>query len=334
MTVRTFRAVAIVSVYNERDVLEQTTRDLIEQGINVHIIDNGSTDGSAETVRHLVGSGVIGIERLPDDGKGEPPRFRLRRILARKEELARTLDADWFINHDADELREAPWPAVRLADALALVDRLGWNAVDFEVFNFRPTHDGYRAGNDLRTSFRYAERVTAGNRAQIRCWKRGPAVDLVSSGGHEARFDGQNVFPIRFLLRHYPIRTQAHGERKVFHERQPRFDPDEIASGWHVQYADARPGMRFIRDPSAMTPFDLEAARVQLMVNHRALEEEVMTRLSLEERQRQLDGLFVETQRTLESEIATRRRLEGEVRTLQARLDEMVSANARKLERA
>ena len=41
---------------------------------------------------------------------------------------------------------------------------------------------------------------------------------------------------MRFLLRQYPIRSQAHGTRKVFSDRRARLDPEERALGWHVQY--------------------------------------------------------------------------------------------------
>ncbi len=282
MTSPPLRVVAIVSVYNEADILEQTTRDLIDQGVVVHVLDNGSTDGSADTIRHLLGRGVAAIESFPDHNAEETRRFRLRRILARKEELARTLDADWLINHDVDELREAPWSSVRLVEALSLVDRLGWNAVDFEVLNFWPTHDDFRPGDDLRETFRHFAPAEEWDRLQVRCWKRQPAVDLVSSGGHEAQFDGRTVFPIRFLLRHYPIRSQAHGERKVLQERQAHYDPDEVADGWHVHYRDVTAGTTFIRDPSAMTVYDPEAVRVRLCLNHRGLEEAAASRAALE----------------------------------------------------
>ena len=39
-------------------------------------------------------------------------------------------------------------------------------------------------------------------------------------GGHDARFPGRRVFPYKFLLLHYPARSQEQGERKVFRDRQ------------------------------------------------------------------------------------------------------------------
>jgi hypothetical protein len=65
------------------------------------------------------------------------------------------------------------------------------------------------------------------------------------------------VYPFRFLLRHYPIRTQEQGERKVFADRLPRFNRFErLVRGWHTQYNDLRKEDSFIRDPATLTLFD------------------------------------------------------------------------------
>jgi Glycosyl transferase family 2 len=268
------RVVAIIAAHNEADVIEQVVGDLIAQGVQVYLIDHGSTDGTADRVRALVGRGLIAIEPLDDDG-----RFRWADILRRKLELAAELDGDWFIHADADELRESPWSGVELGRAFALVDELGYDAVDFAVFNFRPVERGeLAAGADLRAAFPFYEAGGAHDRLQVKAWKRtARPVELVSSGGHEARFDGRRVFPIRFILRHYPIRGQAHGERKVFVERRPRFVDEERARGWHVQYDGFEAGARFTWARERLERWNGEHVRVALQLAHRgvgALEEE------------------------------------------------------------
>lgn len=261
--------VAIVAAYNEADVIAATTRDLIDQGVEVYLLDHGSTDGTADAVRDLLGHGLLSIERF----EPESTTFQLRRLMARKQELAATLSADWIVNHDADELRESPWRGVPLPRALELVDRLGFNAVDFAVLNFPPINDNYRPGDDLRLTFPFYERGARYDAVQVRCWKRQPAIDLQHSGGHDVQFPGRRVFPVRFLLRHYPIRSQAQGERKVFQERVPRFSPDERQMHWHVQYDGLTPGSRFVRDPATLRAFDADLVRAELQLEHRGLEE-------------------------------------------------------------
>jgi hypothetical protein len=193
-------------------------------------------------------------------------------ILRRKQELAAELEADWFIHHDADEFRESPWADVSLKDAIRRVDALGYNAIDFASLDFRPTHDRFRSGDDIRAEFPFYSEGAAYDKIQIRCWKKTQHVDLASSGGHEAQFDGRNVFPIRFISRHYPVRGQAHGERKVFVERRPRFSDDECARGWHVQYDSFVKGTSFIHDPCTLTRYDPAGVRIGLSQRHRGVE--------------------------------------------------------------
>ena len=201
-----------------------------------------------------------------------PAGFDWERILLRKTQLATELDANWFIHHDADEFRESPWSHLSLNDAIRHVDALGFNAIDFAGLDFWPVHDGFRAGDDVRDAFTFYSEPAPYDRLQIRCWKKTDGLDLASSGGHEARFAGRRVFPVRFILRHYPIRGQAHGERKVFQERRNRFLERERARGWHVQYDEVREGGSFIRDPSTLTPYDPDAVRLALTLRHRGVE--------------------------------------------------------------
>jgi glycosyltransferase involved in cell wall biosynthesis len=270
---RDFSVVAIVAAYNEADVIGQVVGDLIEQGVQVYLLDDGSTDGTLAAVEPYRGRGLLEIERRGGNGPAADG-FQWERILLRKAELARELDADWFIHHDADEFRESPWLHLSLRDAVRAVDALGYNAIDSARLDFWPVHDGFRPGDDVRRAFTHYAMPAPYDRLQIRCWKRTDAlVDLVASGGHEVRFPGRRVFPIRFLLRHYPIRGQAHGERKVFRERKPRFVERERARGWHVQYDTLSQGASFIHDPATLTPYDAEAVRLSLLLRHRAVEE-------------------------------------------------------------
>ena len=228
VTVQGVRVTAIISAYNEADIIAQTVADLVRQGIAVHVIDDHSTDGTVAALPAPDSSGMVRIETLERQpgAPGNVNEFPWSGVLARKEQLARELDADWFIHHDADEFRESPWGHLNLRQGIELVDRLGYNAIDFAVLNFWPTHDRFDPASDVRDSFPYYEVGGSFDRVQVKCWKKTAGVELVSSGGHEAVFEGRRVFPLRFLLRHYPIRGQAHGTRKVFDERRGRFSAE------------------------------------------------------------------------------------------------------------
>ena len=261
---RPLRIVAVIAAFNEADIVLSCVSALIEQGVESYVLDDGSTDGTLDLLGPLVGNGVIAVERF-----GPSTTFDLSRILRRKEALCLNLDADWFINHDADEFRESPWPAVSLTDAISLVDAAGYNATDFALLDFWPTgHSPDRASSGQSaiaglTRFEYGLPF---NRKQVRCWRRQDApVDLVSSGGHDVAFPDRRVFPLRFLLRHYPIRGDEHGRRKIWQQRLPRFAAEERARGWHVQYDEFDlQAPTFVRDPSTLVEFDPVRTRVTI----------------------------------------------------------------------
>jgi hypothetical protein len=298
-----FRVVAILAAYNEEDIIGQVLEYLIDQGIVIYFIDHCSTDDTGRIAKQHLGKGVIQLERFPDRSSSlAPGTFAWEEILRRKEQLARELDAHWFIHHDADEFRESPWLDRNLRDAIRTVDRLGYSAIDFEVLNFPPTHDRFCAGDDVRAAFQYFESAGAFDRLQIKCWKKtADPVDLVSLGGHDATFPGRNVFPLRFVLRHYPIRGQTHGRRKVFNERRGRFDPSEKARGWHVQYDDIPDHHSFLRDPSTLTRYDADTVRLKLVLHHRGVEQIEDARRNAE---RQVAGLE-DARRRAEQQVAT-----------------------------
>src|SRR5437667_7017938 len=93
--------VAIVAAYNEADIIRQVVGDLIEQGVHVYLLDDGSTDATAAAVERFTGRGLLRIEHLSTgvtDGSRGPVDWE--RILVQNTDNARELDADWCIHHD------------------------------------------------------------------------------------------------------------------------------------------------------------------------------------------------------------------------------------------
>ena len=48
-----FNVTAFMCVFNEADILPWTLKHLIDQGVQVHVIDNWSTDGSDRIAKRL-----------------------------------------------------------------------------------------------------------------------------------------------------------------------------------------------------------------------------------------------------------------------------------------
>lgn len=251
-----FRVVAVLPAYNEEDIIVPSLRYLIDQGISVYVLENWSTDATYELASQFVGKGVLAIERFPEDG---PPRYHnWKDMLTRIEQLPKEIDADWFLLQGVDEIHVSPWAGVNLRDGIHRVDREGFNCIDHTVMTFHPVNDDFVPGADFEEYFRYFDFSDHPSHfLVINGWKSyRQDISLAESGGHEIRFDGRRVYPYKFLLKHYPVRSQAHGEKKVLRERKPRWDPVEKAQGWHYHYDHIEEGHAFLAAPHELTQFD------------------------------------------------------------------------------
>ena len=281
-----FRVMALMSGFNEGDVLESSVGDLIRQGCSVHFIDNWSTDNTLEILHAMQKalldkqhSEQLAFARGGKDAPSPPAQrptltfeqyppvdthtYDWASILRHKTHIATRLPHDWIVHVDADELRESPWgPTVPMRQALWVAQALGYNLVDFgNIVTFHPVagesgEEGERkktigGGVDLRETFQHYEGATiSADARQLKAWRNYGAssvdtnlVDLSSKGGHGVRFVSRTItgsrFPWPFVLRHYPIRSQEHGLRKVFRERKGRWNKKEHGKGtrdWHIQY--------------------------------------------------------------------------------------------------
>jgi len=221
-----------------------------------HVLENWSADTTYDLAKQLEGQLPVTIERFPADGPSK--HFDWGAMLARIETLSREIKADWFVRRGADEVLMSPWPGVSYRDALYLVDSAGFNCVDHTVINFYPVDDGFEAGADYEAHFRYfAFGTEPAHFQQRKTWKNyGQPVSMAESGGHDLPFAGRRIYPFKFLLKHYPVRSQKHGEKKVFRERKNRWNPEERAKGWHTHYDEIKEDHAFVVSPSALNAFD------------------------------------------------------------------------------
>jgi glycosyltransferase involved in cell wall biosynthesis len=253
-----FRVVAFMAAYNEEDIIVRSIRKWTEQGVRVHVLENWSTDSTYELAKGLESQLPVTVERFPREGPAQ--FFEWGAMLERFEALSAEIEADWFVRRGADEILTPPWPGMSYRDGLYLVDRAGFNLVDHTVINFNPVDDGFEAGMDHEAYFRHFEfDKLPHNSRQQKAWKNcGRPIQMAAGAGHDLPFEGQRLYPFKFLLKHYPVRSQRHGERKVFRERKARWNPVERARGWHRQYDSVRNGHRFVREESGQLLFDEE----------------------------------------------------------------------------
>lgn len=225
---------AMLETYNEERVIGACLENLSEQGVETYLCDNSSTDRTLDIAKRYLGTGLTGIQTIPYPGK-----FSLRSQLRRKEELAATLVADWFIHIDADEILLPPRSDTTLAQAFTEVEPQGYNAVNFLEFCFIPTqespeHDHPNFQKTMKSYYYFQPFFPV----RLIAWKNqhGP-IDLTTTGGHQVRFPGLRMYPESFRMRHYPFLSIPHVVRKYVNKQ---FDQAEVQGGWH----DWRPKLK------------------------------------------------------------------------------------------
>jgi glycosyltransferase involved in cell wall biosynthesis len=221
------RIVALLAIRNEEVFIERCLEHLFQNGIYTYIIDNESTDRSISIAKKFLNRGVIDIETIAYNGV-----FDLRGQLERKQQLAQEIEADWFIHHDADEIRYAPSSFATLHDGILHADRKGYNAINFDEFVFMPTSKNQSfEGKDYVSEMHYYYYFGPKTLRRINAWKNtSNKIDLVSSGGHAIHFEGIKIFPENFILRHYLALSFAHACKK--YENTHVYKSSEIFRGW------------------------------------------------------------------------------------------------------
>jgi lipopolysaccharide transport system ATP-binding protein len=225
---RDLKIVALLAIRNEEVYLARCLDHLHQQGIETCIIDNKSTDRSLEIAESYINRGVIRIEHQPYDGY-----FDLTAQLEMKEKLAREINADWFIHHDADEIREAPAPYKTLKEGIEAVDSAGYNAINFDEFVFIPTsEDENYEKTDYFESMRHYYFYEPAQIRRVNAWKKTESgINIADSGGHICKSKESRIFPKNFILRHYIGLSKVHLEKKYSCRK---YAADEVMNKkWH-----------------------------------------------------------------------------------------------------
>lgn len=223
------RIVALLTCRNEELYIKRCLTHLHKQGIETCLIDNESTDNTVKIAKKFLRKGLFRIVTQP-----YPGYFDLVAQLKLKEELIKEIDADWFIHHDADEIREAPAPYKSLRKGIEEADKQCYNAINFDEFVFLPTTFEENFENmDYVKKMKYYYFFEPGPMRRINAWKNlNIEIDLINSGGHKVNFDGIKIFPENFILRHYIVLSKDHAISKYYSSRV--FSMKEHKErGWH-----------------------------------------------------------------------------------------------------
>jgi hypothetical protein len=237
--------------------------------VDVHVTDNWSNDGTYEFLLEIV---KMFPERVFLSRYPEKPaqQYEWAALLDNTVRIGLESEYKWIMHCDADEIRESPWKGVSLIDAVSFVDECEYNAIDFTVLDFRPTclyeHNNVDSAEECLRFFEFGERL--GHFSQVKMWKndKSKLYNLSNSGGHAIEFYDKKVFPLKFLLKHYPIRSQSQGMKKVFEDRLPRFTKEKRERGWHTQYDKVAESAAFIWNPNQLHVWNEWSVRAEYMV--------------------------------------------------------------------
>jgi glycosyltransferase involved in cell wall biosynthesis len=261
------KVLAVINTYNEGDIIRETVQHLLDQQVDVHVVDNWSTDDSYEKVVAMQQQQPdrIFITRFPAQPS---PHYEWENLLKNTVDIATQSSYDWIMHQDADEMRESPWKDITLREAITFIDSLGFNTIDSTVLDFRPVEPD-RADNINPPIIYFEFGKRSGHFAQMKTWKNKPglAVDLASSGGHVVAFAEQRIYPIKFITRHYPLRSQQQAKNKIFADRLQRFLPEEKqGKGWHIQYDHFKQEDTFVWDRNTLISWNRHTFDIEYFV--------------------------------------------------------------------
>jgi len=223
-----FRVVAILAFRNESCYVRTCIEHLIAEGIKCVVIDNESDDNTLDICHEYYPEHVIAIDSVP-----YPGYYDWQTILRRKDEFRQSIDADWFIHHDADEIMHSNRPGETLLEAVARVDEEGFNAIDFDEFVFVHENDavdyvGQNYYEQMRYYYRYQPR--GGHARLVRAYSSSVRGEIAAYGGHAPRGADIRIHPERMVLRHYVCLGKAHAIEKYGYRK---YSEDELRRGWH-----------------------------------------------------------------------------------------------------
>ena len=221
------KATAILHVRNEQEVLRRCFDHILENGLNIAVIDNESSDRTPEIIASYTNSEVIRSDTLEFDGT-----LNLPAILRRVGEVVSDLDADWIVYQGADEILQTMTAAETLFEGIQRIDAEGYTAINFHEIVFVPTSRwfGHERRDYVKTMRHYYFHQPAYPRL-MRAWKNLPGISNFQNGGHTLPLERVKLSREDWILRHYIVRSFRQAREKYPNRRHSQ---EGLARGWHA----------------------------------------------------------------------------------------------------
>jgi hypothetical protein len=237
--IRSFDLVMTLLVRDEEDIIAANIDYHRSQGVDFFIVmDNLSTDGTAEILKSYERMGILHYILQPDDDYSQG-----RWVTAMARMASVRYGAKWVINNDADEF----WWPVRDGYLRELLLNMpeAYNVVEARRHNFVPVTD---ASNVFYESMIYRQSDSVnplGQPLSPKVCHRGLEDVVVDQGNHRVSgFEPLNVYPQGIEILHFPFRTLRQYENKIIkggeaYRRNTELHP-ETGCTWRRMYETYR----------------------------------------------------------------------------------------------
>jgi len=206
------KIIGIIPVYNDEDILKEIIDYYISQGLELVILDNGSTDNSYKICEKFVGLGVKKLIKFKTDNYISKWDSILRALY----DIAIEQNPDWIIKIDSDEFLESGQVGVSLKEGIEQVASQGYNYIQFDRFDFFMTDNDNKNAESVRQKLQY---YSCQGDYLYRAWKYYPGVMIESFAfvhfpilPDDVRY---KIYPKKFVMRHYQFTSEKQALKKI-----------------------------------------------------------------------------------------------------------------------
>jgi len=204
------KVIGMLSVYNDEDIIEEVLENLISQGLELVVLDNGSTDNTYKICEKFLGRGICDLKKFVTSTFV----FQWDVLLRMLYDMAIAQSPDWVLRSDSDEFFESNSDK-NLKEAIEKVDSEGFNLIQFDRFDFFMTDDDNESAKSIKGKLTY---YSCHGDYIYRAWKYFPGIQMGYAGGHYPIFPeglAYKIYPKKFVMRHYKFRSKEQAEKKM-----------------------------------------------------------------------------------------------------------------------
>jgi len=220
----------MLPVYNEQEIVGEVIEHLLSEGLDLVVLDNGSTDGSYEVCKKFAEKGLIVLEQYSS------PSFNWPLVLRMLYDMALRKNPDWLVRSSQDEFLESGISNVSLKEAIIKEDEKGCNLIQFDEFEFFMTDADNLQAKSTRERFPYYSWQDV---FHYRAWKYNPGIRVEDAGGHIPIFPRNIKYKIanrKFVHRHYRYRNKQQAIKNNLDRLNRLKGSTEGKLGWNAHW--------------------------------------------------------------------------------------------------